>query len=189
MWSFPEGSGRQISGRTVKISGAVTADPDPADGSWSADIGFASSVTVTVRYCVTGPDECAEATEQSPNTPTPVSLAVLALDPLDGTCGVDQPYPDAWRTEAECGAGAWITAPNPIGVLCRAAGPSYPQTPSGSGPTAQAAAPPATPPSTTPPSSTPPVAQSTQWYLATDHKWYRATAIASPDRTTIPSCE
>jgi hypothetical protein len=190
-WSFPGGNGRDVVGRTVQISGAVTAGPDPADGTWTQDIGFASSVAITVRYCVSGPDECAEASTHSPTTASPVSLATVALGPLDGTCGVDQPYPGAWRTKADCARGDWITAPDPIDVLCRATGPSYPESPSAAPPTTPpAATPPAsTPPTSTPPSAAPPVAQSTRWYLATNQKWYRATAIAPPGRATIPTCE
>jgi len=192
-WSFPDGNGRDVVGRTVQITGAATANPDPADGSWSTDIGFSASVTVTVRYCVTGPDECAEASTRSPSTATPVSLATLSVGPLDGTCGVDEPYPGTWRTEATCGSGDWVTAPDPIDVLCRATGPSYPETPSGGPVTSPPTTPPSTPPSsappTSPPSSTPPVAQSNRWYLAADQKWYRATALALPGRATIPTCE
>jgi hypothetical protein len=183
-WSFPDSNGRDVVGRTVHITGAATADPDPADGSWSKDIGFSASVTVTVRYCVTGPDECSELSVDSPSTATPVSLATVSLGPLDGTCGVAEPYPGAWRTEANCGSGTWITAPDPINVLCRATGPSYPETPS-DGPTTT---PPSTPPSSAP-ATTPPVAQSNRWYRAADQKWYRATAVAPAGRATIPTCE
>jgi hypothetical protein len=173
----------------VQITGAVTASPDPTDGSWTKDIGFASSVAITVRYCVTGPDECAEARTRSPGTATPMSLDTVALGPLDGTCGVDQPYPGAWRTKADCARGDWITAPDPVDVLCRATGPSYPETPSG-GPASTPTTPPSsTPPASSPPPSTPPVAQSTRWYLAADQKWYRATAVAPLGRATIPTCE
>jgi hypothetical protein len=183
-----------VVGRTVQVSGAVTAGLDPADANWLADIGFAASVTVTVRYCVTGPDECSEATARSPSTVQPVTLASIALDPLDGTCGVDEPYPGAWRTESDCARGDWITAPEPIDVLCRASGPSYPEKPATAIPTTAPSPAPSTPasaPSTPASSPAPPpsVAQSDRWYLAADQKWFRATAIAPPGRANLPTCE
>ena len=165
-WSFPNGNGRPVTARTVRVTGDVTADLDPAAGSWTREVGFGNTVTITVRYCVAAPDECTAEVPVKVNTPMPHPLATVALPPLAGVCGVAVRYEGEWRTQAECPAADWVLAPASIDVLCRATGPGYPQVPAGN--------------------PLPPVPD---WYFAADQKWYRAAAVAVPGRDTIPSCE
>jgi hypothetical protein len=170
-WSFPDGNGREITARSVQIRGAVTADPDVTTGSWTGDIGFGASVTVTVRYCVAAAEPvCAEKQTQSPSTATAVPLPTIALDPLTGTCGAAEPYAGAWRTQDECGSGTWVVAPATVAVLCTTSGPSYP----------------AVPPVGPDPG---PIVEADQWYLAAGDRWFRAGAVDAGGRATIPPCD
>ena len=168
-WTFPAGNGREISKQTVKVSGDAKADLDPSKSPWtSEDIGFGKSVTVTVQYCVTGPDECSPEVTAKVSTPAAFSLPTIALAPLLGTCGVATQYSGEWLTDQNC-TGNWVVAPAKVEVLCRATGETYPALPAGN---------PAPPPFD--PMST--------WYLTTDAKWFRTPAVGPVGNTKIPPC-
>jgi len=166
-FSFPDSNGRPVTSKKVEVSGVGQVDVGP--GSWTGDIGFGTSVSITATMCVADPQECSTTTIQSPSTPTPVPLLTVGPAPLTGTCGVVTPYPGTWRTQAEC-PNDWVAAPDPVRVLCTDSGPSYPAVPSGSG--------------------TPggPVAQVDTWYLAVNGLWYRKPALADPGDGAVPRC-
>ena len=166
-FSFPDGNGRTVTSRTVEVSGVGRVDAAP--GSWTGDIGFGASVSITVTLCVADPQECSTTTIQSPRTPTFVRLSTVGPAPLTGTCGVVTPYPGTWRTQAEC-ANDWVAAPDPVRVLCTDSGPAYPEIPAGSG------------------SPGGPVVQVDTWYLAVNGLWYRTPALADPGDATVPKC-
>ena len=165
-WSIPDssGDGREISERTVTISGDVTADLDPATKTWTSDqLGLSQTVTVTVRYCVSaGPDPCQEATDDATTTSS-LALATVAIGELPGTCGAAAQYDGEWRKEQDCPAGGWVVAPAPVDLKCLdSRGIKYPSAP-GSGDTDD------------------------RWFRATDNRWYRFAAFATTD-LDFPQC-
>ena len=115
-WTFPGGNGREVTSQTVTITGAANDTPDASSltGSWSRDVGYGATISVTARYCVgTGAtQECKEATAKG-STASVFVVATQALAPLTGTCAVPEPYEGEWRTDANCAPGSWVPAPNP----------------------------------------------------------------------------
>jgi len=169
-WTFPAGNGRDISKQTVTVSGDLQADLDPVESPWtSPDLGYKKKITVTVQYCVTGPDECSAEATASVSTATVYSLPTIALAPLLGTCGAVKPYGGEWRTDQNC-TGSWVVAPAKVSVLCVAKSEQYSQFPAGN---------PAPLPWT----------PLTTWYLTTDQKWFRTPAVGPVGTAKIPSCE
>ncbi len=166
-FSFPDSNGRPVTSKKVEVSGIGQVDVAP--GTWTGDIGFGKSVTISATWCVAEPQECSTATVQSPTTATPVPLRTVGPAPLVGTCGVVTPYPETWRTQAEC-PDDWVAAPDPVWVLCTDSGPTYPEVPSGTG------------------SPGPPVAQVDTWYLAVSGLWYRTPGLADPGDRALPRC-
>ena len=129
-------------------------------------------MTVTVTYCVTGPDECSAPVAKTISTPVVFSLPTVALAPLAGTCGVAQQYPGEWLTDQNCSAtGDWVVAPAKVEVLCKAAGASYPAFPAGN------------------PTPLPWPDPLSSWYLTTDQKWFRTPSVGSAGNATIPTCQ
>jgi hypothetical protein len=166
-FSFPDSNGRAVTSTRVEVSGVGQVDVAP--GSWTGDIGFGKSVSITATWCVADPQECSTTTVQSPTTATPVPLPTVGPAPLTGTCGVVAPYPGTWRTQPECPED-WVAAPDPVRVLCTDSGPSYPEDPSGSD------------------SPGGPVVQVDTWYLAVNGLWYRAPGLADPGDGQVPRC-
>jgi hypothetical protein len=171
-WTFPGGNGRDVTSQTVQITGAVTETPPSSGltGSWSRDIGYGQSVTVTVKYCVTGTGgqpECRQSAATAA-TATKFTLATVAQPPLTGTCGVPVQYEGEWRTDINCAPGVWVTAPDSVDLLCVATGAGYPQYPAGS-PEPQ------------------PYPIVNQWYRGADAIWYRQPAFQNAD-PGLPPC-
>ncbi|MEP6559636.1 MAG: fibronectin type III domain-containing protein [Nakamurella sp.] len=168
-WVFPAGNGREVGKQTVKVSGDVKADLDPSTSPWTSDdIGYGKSVTVTVQYCVTSPDECTAEVSAKVGTPTVFSLPTIAITPLNGTCGVAKQYGGEWLTDQNC-TGRWVVAPDKVEVLCRATGESYPALPVGN-------------------PAPPPFDPLATWYLTADQKWYRTPAVGPAGTAKIPTC-
>jgi hypothetical protein len=167
-WSFPAGNGRDISKQTVKVSGDVQAELDPGKSPWTSEIGYGKTVTVTVQYCVTDPDECSNEVSASISTPTVYSLPTIALAPLLGSCGVSKPYGGEWLTDQNC-TGSWVIAPAKVSVLCVQKSEQYPEFPAGN-------------------PAPLPFKELSTWYLTTDQKWYRTPAVGPVGNTKIPPC-
>jgi hypothetical protein len=170
-WTFPGGNGREVASQTVTITGTANDTPDASSltGSWSRDVGYGATISVTARYCVgTGAtQECKEATAKG-STASVFVVATQALAPLTGTCAVPEPYEGEWRTDANCAPGSWVPAPNPASLLCVRAGATYPEFPAGNPAPA-------------------PFKMVNQWYLGIDDNWYRKPVLAGPD-PSIPTC-
>jgi hypothetical protein len=165
-WSFPGGNGRDVVSQTVTINGSGIA---PAPARWREDVGYGTTVTATVQYCVGAgsTQECKDATATG-STANLFTVATRALTPLTGTCAVPAPYEGEWRTQATCSPGTWVEAPKPADLLCVRTGPSYPEFPAGN---------PA-------PSPFNPV---NVWYQDKDRNWYRQPVFLDPD-SSIPTC-
>jgi hypothetical protein len=162
-WVFPEsGNGREITSRTVTVSGAVEQQLDSSLGSWvSPNIGFGKSLKITVSYCVSGPSECTADVTDTAKTASPTALNTVAVGTLPGTCGLSDQSGADWPTDAAGCAGLWVPVGGSIDVLCVAVGTEYPV--------------PTTVPTT-----------DKRWYLATDNAWYRFPAFATTNR--VPNC-
>ena len=163
-WSFPEsGNGREITSRTVTVSGAVEQPLDSSLGSWtSPNIGFGQSLKITVSYCVSGPSECTADVTDTAKTASPTALNTVAVGTLPGTCGLSDQSGADWPIDAAgCASGLWVPVGGSVDVLCVAVGTEYPV--------------PATLPTT-----------DKRWYLATDNAWYRFPAFATTNR--VPNC-
>jgi len=162
-WVFPEsGNGREITSRTVTVSGAVEQPLDSSLGSWvSPNIGFGKSLKITVSYCVSGPSECTADVTDTAKTASPTALNTVAVGTLPGTCGLSDQSGADWPTDAAGCAGLWVPVGGSVDVLCVAVGTEYPV--------------PTTVPTT-----------DKRWYLATDNAWYRFPAFATTNR--VPNC-
>lgn len=204
-WSFPAGdmaNGRPITSKSVRVTGAVTENPDPAAGSWTRVVGWNKQVTIVVEYCVSGPTECVSAPQLTRETERSWTLRAAE----QGVCAEKASTGGPWLRRADCEAadGRWVTGQVEV-LSCSRGGPYFTdpdavpttvvttavsttvtttapitRTEPGPPPTTVTTSTTLTIPTTTTVTTTSTVShpQTNSWYVGTDGRFYRTVVLA-----------